>query len=214
MKSRNQKEPPSSSSVATSARARASSSHLGSCQFPAVLSRGATVQTQLTKVQAISSTRLAFAAIKADGSVVTWGRKGDGGDSSAVQQQLTAVSSISSTHHAFAAITADGSVVTWGLEGGGGDSSAVQQQLTDVSSISSAGEGAFAAIKVDGSVVTWGKRDGGGDSSAEPLGKAPKRRSALAFADATNQSNAKKPREGVNASQPLVPGIQDHAGAS
>jgi len=70
-----------------------------------------------------------FAAIREDGSVVTWGNKFNGGDSSAVQDQLRNVQQVHATRRAFAAILADGSVVTWGEESYGGDSSAVQDQL-------------------------------------------------------------------------------------
>ncbi|CAE7208500.1 unnamed protein product, partial [Symbiodinium sp. CCMP2456] len=62
----------------------------------------------------IRSTMHAFAAIRKDGTVVTWGRVDAGGDSSAVQTQLTGVREIASTGYAFAAIRDDGSVVTWG----------------------------------------------------------------------------------------------------
>jgi len=110
----------------------------------------------------------AFAALKADGSVVTWGLEYYGGDSSAVASQLSSsVSQIFSTRYAFAALKTDGSVVTWGGDdGGGGDSSAVASQLSSgVSQIFST-FGAFAALKADGSVVTWGISNWGGDSSA------------------------------------------------
>jgi hypothetical protein len=54
-----------------------------------------------------------------DGSVVTWGYAGYGGDCSAVQAELNnkerkGVDTIYSTHYAFAAKMRDGSVVTWG----------------------------------------------------------------------------------------------------
>ena len=55
----------------------------------------------------------AFAAILGDGSVVTWGGPGFGGDSSAVQEQLRDVQQIQASSGAFAAILGDGSVVTW-----------------------------------------------------------------------------------------------------
>ena len=56
------------------------------------------VQHQLVDVQSIYSTTSAFAALKADGSVVAWGSPGSGGDCSEVQAQLTAdVQSIYST---------------------------------------------------------------------------------------------------------------------
>ena len=107
----------------------------------------------------------AFAAILADGSVVTWGMPRHGGDCSAVQDQLRNVQQIQATNEAFAAILADGSVVTWGAPNGGGDCSAVQDQLRNVQQIQ-ATDGAFAGILTDGSVVCWGASDRGGDCSA------------------------------------------------
>ena len=74
----------------------------------------------------------AFAAIRADGSVVTWGRAFHGGNSSAVQEQLKNVQQVQASGRAFAAIRADGTVVTWGHDGSGGDSSAVEEQLNPV----------------------------------------------------------------------------------
>jgi alpha-tubulin suppressor-like RCC1 family protein len=71
----------------------------------------------------------AFAAILTDGSVVTWGHKNYGGDSSQVQDQLKNVQQVQATGTAFAAVLADGSVVTWGKPDCGADSSAVQDQL-------------------------------------------------------------------------------------
>ena len=75
------------------------------------------------------STRLAFAAILEDGSVVTWGDADFGGDSSFVRDELKNVQQIQSTWYAFTAILGDGSVVTWGDASRGGDSSAVRDQL-------------------------------------------------------------------------------------
>ena len=46
------------------------------------------VQEQLRGVQKIYSAGGAFAAVKEDRSVVTWGAAGYGGDSRAVQEQL------------------------------------------------------------------------------------------------------------------------------
>jgi alpha-tubulin suppressor-like RCC1 family protein len=118
-------------------------------------------------VSQIFSSLGAFAALKADGSVDTWGSSDFGGDSSAVASQISSgVSQIFSTQGVFAALKADGSVVTWGSPYVGGDSSAVASQLSSgVSQIFSAVD-AFAALKTDGSVVTWGSPDFGGDSSA------------------------------------------------
>ena len=107
------------------------------------------------------ATYRAFAAILADGSVVTWGNPDYGGDSSEVQDQLKDVQQVQATYGAFAAILAHGSVVTWGKPDFGGDSSDVQDQLNDVQQVQ-APYGAFAAILADGSVVALR----GGDSSA------------------------------------------------
>ena len=105
----------------------------------------------------------AFAALKDDGSVVTWGRSDSGGDSSSVSSQLSSgVSQIFSTNLAFAALKDDGSVVTWGDSDWGGDSSGVSDQLSSgVIQIFSTAS-AFAALKDDGSVVNWGNYHTGG----------------------------------------------------
>ncbi|MFZ4524039.1 MAG: FG-GAP-like repeat-containing protein, partial [Chlorobium sp.] len=101
----------------------------------------------------------AFAAIREDGSVVTWGHGYCGGDSSAVADKLDGnvdVVQVFSTNYGFAALRTDGSVVTWG--GYGGDSSAVNEEINgdiDVVQIFSTAS-AFAALRADGSVVTWG----------------------------------------------------------
>jgi uncharacterized repeat protein (TIGR02059 family) len=107
----------------------------------------------------------AFAALKEDGSVITWG--GAGGDSSSVSAQLqSGVSQIFSAGWAFAALKEDGSVITWGDSYFGGDSSSVSAQLQSGVSQIFSNYGAFAALKDDGSVITWGVGDYGGDSSS------------------------------------------------
>ena len=108
---------------------------------------------------------LAFAALKSDGTVVTWGDPPSGGDSSAVKAELTGVTQVYSAGAAFAALKSDGTVVTWGYPDDGGDSSAVKPSLTGVARVYSTA-GAFAALKSDGTVVTWGTAGFGGDSSA------------------------------------------------
>ena len=66
------------------------------------------------------------AALKNNGSVVTWGDNRYGGDSSSVSSQLNSgVTQIFSNSGAFAALKNDGSVVTWGNSDYGGDSSSV-----------------------------------------------------------------------------------------
>ncbi|CAE8703301.1 unnamed protein product [Polarella glacialis] len=119
----------------------------------------------------IGSQRHAFAAMKVDGSVVTWGGRayrggaGCGGDSSVVAQLLMeGVVKVCGSSRAFAAIKADGSVVTWGMAACGGDSSLVAPLLTEGVVHVCGNSKAFAAIKADGSVVTWGNAICGGDS--------------------------------------------------
>ena len=137
-----------------------------------VASGAAAAPTSGAPFESNASARLsngsAFAALKTDGSVVTWGNSAAGGDSSAVAAQLAGgVASILSNPNTFAALKTDGSVVTWGDSTRGGDSSAVAAQLAGgVASISS-NPYAFAALKADGSVVTWGNSTAGGNSSAE-----------------------------------------------
>ena len=122
-------------------------------------------------VKEIYSTGTAFAALRVDGSVVTWGgsnsyswygygNSNGGGNSNTVAKQLDGtidVVSISSTYGAFAALKADGSVVTWGDSYYAGDSSSVAKELNgtiDVVKIYGNNE-MFAALRADGSVISW-----------------------------------------------------------
>ena len=136
------------------------------------------VQEQLTDVQQVQATSEAFAAIRVNGFVVTWGHA-DGGNSTQVQTCLALVVHIQASRwpdglctyqgstgvgSAFAAITQNGAAVTWGSSGHGGDSRAVREQLVRVKEIQATGR-AFDAIRDDGTVVTWGDPEHGGDSS-------------------------------------------------
>ena len=56
----------------------------------------------------------AFALLRSDGSVVTWGLPPAGGDSSAVQDVLADVREICAADEAFVAILGNGTLVTWG----------------------------------------------------------------------------------------------------
>ncbi len=120
----------------------------------------------LTNITNVYSTQTAFAALRADGTVVSWGDLPRMQASlTTAQASLNKVKSIQSTEYAFAALKADGTVVSWGDPSVGGDSSAVTAQLTNVVSVT-ANKYAFAALKADGTVVTWGMPSKGGDSSA------------------------------------------------
>lgn len=109
----------------------------------------------------------AFACLKADGTVETWGDMDRGGDSNtcSAQPQLQYVQDISASSQAFAAITNSGKVVTWGHHMWGGDSKKVRRQLVGVRKIAAA-SAAFAALRKDATVVTWGLPYSGGNSTA------------------------------------------------
>lgn len=109
----------------------------------------------------------AFAALKNDGSVVTWGGASSGGDSSSVAASLSSgVTAVYSNGDCFAALKSNGSVVTWGSANSGGNSTAVAAALSSGVTAVSSNRYAFAALKSDGSVVTWGYASFGGDSSS------------------------------------------------
>ena len=102
--------------------------------------------------------------INIDGSVVTWGCRSLGGDSSSVSRKLRGgVTKVFSSGTGFAALKKkDGSVVTWGI---GSDEISVDTKLAlekDVERISSTKTwspawSAFVARKKDGSLATWGQ---------------------------------------------------------
>jgi len=106
----------------------------------------------------------AYAALKSDGTVVTWGDPNGGGESSAVAESLRDVKAVYSNMKAFAALKKDGTVVAWGDPTCGGDTSYVMNDLTGIKAVYATQE-AFAALKRDGTVVTWGNTESGGDSS-------------------------------------------------
>ncbi|WP_421320647.1 hypothetical protein [Aeromonas veronii] len=125
------------------------------------------VASQLTDVRFIRHGYRSFAALKGDGTVVTWGDPQYGGDSSAVTDQLVDVKTITGIFStfvpSFVALKNDGTVVAWGHPKSS-DISAVAHQLTDVRAITH-NISAYAALKGDGTVVTWGDPQYGGDSS-------------------------------------------------
>jgi hypothetical protein len=115
----------------------------------------------------VYSNAIAFAALKNNGSVVTWGFSAYGGDSSSVAGSLSSgVAAVYSNGNAFAALKSNGSVVTWGVAAEGGDSSSVAGSLSSGVIKVYSTRSAFAALKSNGSVVTWGVADQGGDSSS------------------------------------------------
>jgi hypothetical protein len=94
------------------------------------LKHGDVITALMLPMACIYSNEGAFAAVKNDGSVVTWGSKNTGGDSNSVADQLAGdVLHVYSSSTAFAAVKANGSVVTWGSQDNGGDSYVVCDQL-------------------------------------------------------------------------------------
>ena len=79
------------------------------------------VQTRLKGVKQIQATRLAFAALLSDETVVTWGHPNFGGDSSRVHEKLQNVQQIHATSAAFAAQLGNGTIVAWGDPNAGGE---------------------------------------------------------------------------------------------
>lgn len=117
----------------------------------------------------------AFAALKADGTVVAWGDSASANTSTAVGGTLTGIVDVVPGGSSFAAIKANGAVVTWGAPGSGGDPTCAGGGFCTAAPAGSLASGvvemnttnsAFAARKADGSVVTWGDSFAGGNSSA------------------------------------------------
>ncbi|OLP84601.1 14-3-3 protein gamma-1 [Symbiodinium microadriaticum] len=81
-------------------------------RFGSLYSLGITDGATLTAHTSLSATGSAFALLRSDGRVVTWGDPDRGGDSSIVREKLFAVHSLTATAFgAFAAVKTDGSVV-------------------------------------------------------------------------------------------------------
>ena len=103
----------------------------------------------------------AFAALKSDGTVVSWGDPNFGGTAPA---GLSGVTQIFSNDYAFAALKSDGTVVAWDIVFDfrlGIIPIATPAGLGGVTQIFSNGS-AFAALKSDGTVVSWGNPYSGG----------------------------------------------------
>jgi hypothetical protein len=97
----------------------------------------------------------AFAALKGDGTVVSWGDSRFGGTA---PQGLGGVTQIYSNGLAFAALKSDRTVVCWGEATAGGTAPGELKNVLEIFSTNSA----FAALKSDGTVVCWGADSAGG----------------------------------------------------
>ena len=107
-------------------------------------------------VQTIITTDKAFAALRADGSVVGWGDHSGGGNTSSVNDAIilgdgnsSKVTQLYSSSAAFSAIKDDGSVVAWGDTERGGSTTGVDFGSSKVSGMSGSSSG------VDCNVQSW-----------------------------------------------------------
>ena len=104
----------------------------------------------------------AATALKADGSIISFGSTTYGSDNSSVSQgNLSSVKDITCNPFTCVALKSNGTVVAWGPSPPG-DISSVAGDLNNVLKIYGNRGGAFAALKGDGSVVTWGVPQAGG----------------------------------------------------
>lgn len=90
--------------------------------------------TKHLAIQKIYSNKGAYAGIKGDGSIVTWGDASKGADISRVKADIdgsVSVISIATTSTAFAALRQDGKVVSWGDVKAGGASQPNEKDYPD-----------------------------------------------------------------------------------
>ncbi|VVM25218.1 Oligopeptide transport system permease protein OppC (TC 3.A.1.5.1) [uncultured Gammaproteobacteria bacterium] len=97
----------------------------------------------------------AFAAVKADKSIMAWGGFYTGGTGAPHDRGYT---KIYSTGYAFAALKADGSITAWGDPYAGGTGAPSGGGYTEIYSTGYA----FAAVQADGSITAWGASNAGG----------------------------------------------------
>ena len=106
---------------------------------------------------AVYTNRAAFAAVRADGRVVCWGRMGYGGTilPPKASHLDSGVVKVVASQNAFAALKDDKSVVAWG-GGSEGETDEIARYLEDGVESLVACRDAFAVLKTDGLVVGWG----------------------------------------------------------
>ena len=113
------------------------------------------IQQELqSNIVAIYANDTAFAAVKDNGAVVTWGTSYQGGNSSSISSLLVNVEEIIPSYNGFTALRKDGMTVSWGewLEAPY-DPAPIH---TNVKKVLGNRVGAYAALKNDGSVASWG----------------------------------------------------------
>ena len=102
--------------------------------------------------------KYAFAALKADGSIMSWGDTRYGGSGAPTDAGYV---DLYSNVMAFAARKADGSITAWGSAENGGSGAPADSGYATIYST----QKAFAAVKADGSITAWGDSDSGGSGA-------------------------------------------------
>lgn len=111
--------------------------------------------------------RGAIAALRSDGSVVTWGGEYVGGNSSSVAQNLThGVVDVYSNKWAMVALKQDGGVIVWGDPWSGGNMTALPVFVSSGVRKLFWNQGAWAALMQDTGVFTWGDVYSGGNADS------------------------------------------------
>jgi len=127
-------------------------------------SSGATIPTGMTNITKIIGGYSAFAALREDGTVYSWGYLQSGQNIvnstdtavvnyNTVSASLQSVVDVVATTYAFAALKSDGSVILWGQKNAGAVSLS-NYATTNISRLFSMGA-VFYGMKTDGNVVTW-----------------------------------------------------------
>ncbi|CAE7761593.1 HERC2 [Symbiodinium necroappetens] len=110
------------------------------------------ILTAIARKAALYSSSRAFALVRVNGTVLTWGFLG--GKRCSAPEDLRNVDKVEGAAEAFAALQADGSVLTWGSPQWA-EGSCLQPDVQNAKEILATG-GAFAAKIEDGSTVLWG----------------------------------------------------------
>lgn len=118
------------------------------------------LSNELIDVKALYTSTEAFAALRGDGRVISWGRYQD--NFFDISNNLHNVTTVFSNNAAFAALKNDGSVIAWGNPSTGGNPSlAVKNALSSNISFVYANSDAFAAVDNSGGVIRWGLSSSG-----------------------------------------------------
>eukprot|EP00973_Karenia_brevis_P094311 12421829-Karenia_brevis.AAC.1 len=123
----------------------------------------------LSGVLCLQSATGVFAAVKENGTIITWGQPDYDAASNLLLKPPATFGAVClvNTERAFAAIQKNGSVIAWGDPDFGGDAHRVSEELNSGVIKLCSNEKAIAAMKNDGSVCTWGNSRCGGRGSSE-----------------------------------------------